>query len=149
MSNLVEELKRRNVIRVGIAYLVAAWVVLQIADLVLENIGAPDWVMQTLMLVLALGFPVVLLFSWAFELTPEGIKREKDIFHGEYAALTGDVEAMISSLRKVIATGLYTTAGFYTAPFNPYRDDARFNELEQEAIRRANQERRKLGILET
>lgn len=83
MSNLVEELKRRNVIRVGIAYLVAAWVVLQIADLVLENIGAPDWVMQTLMLVLALGFPVVLLFSWAFELTPEGIKREKDIPPGE------------------------------------------------------------------
>ena len=83
MSNLVEELKRRNVIRVGIAYLVAAWVVLQIADLVLENIGAPDWVMQTLMLVLALGFPVVLLFSWAFELTPEGIKREKDVVHGE------------------------------------------------------------------
>ena len=83
MSNLVEELKRRNVIRVGIAYLVAAWVVLQIADLVLENIGAPEWVMQTLMLVLALGFPVVLLFSWAFELTPEGIKREKDIPPGE------------------------------------------------------------------
>jgi TolB-like protein/Tfp pilus assembly protein PilF len=83
LSNLVEELKRRNVIRVGIAYLVAAWVVLQIADLVLENIGAPDWVMQTLMLVFALGFPVVLLFSWAFELTPEGIKREKDIPPGE------------------------------------------------------------------
>jgi TolB-like protein/Tfp pilus assembly protein PilF len=83
LSNLVEELKRRNVIRVGIAYLVAAWVVLQIADLVLENIGAPEWVMQTLMLVLALGFPVVLLFSWAFELTPEGIKREKDIPPGE------------------------------------------------------------------
>ena len=79
LSNLIEELKRRNVIRVGLAYLVAAWVVLQIADLVLENIGAPDWVMQTLMLVSALGFPVVLLFSWAFELTPEGIKREKDV----------------------------------------------------------------------
>jgi len=83
LSNLIEELKRRNVIRVGLAYLVAAWVVLQIADLVLENIGAPDWVMQTLMLVLALGFPLVLLFSWAFELTPEGIKREKDVAHGE------------------------------------------------------------------
>ena len=83
MSNLFEELKRRNVIRVGIAYLVAAWVVLQIADLVLENIGAPDWVMQALMLVCALGFPVVLLFSWAFELTPDGIKREKDVRRDE------------------------------------------------------------------
>jgi hypothetical protein len=70
LSKLLEELQRRNVIRVGIAYLVAAWVLLQIADLVLENIGAPDWVMQTLMLVLALGFPPALLFAWAFELTP-------------------------------------------------------------------------------
>ena len=109
----------------------------------------PDWVDRVVTVLLLIGFPIVILFAWAFELTPEGIKREKDIFHGEYAALTGDVEAMISSLRKAIATGLYTTAGFYTAPFNPYRDDARFNELEQEAIRRANQERRKLGILET
>ena len=83
MIKLFEELKRRNVIRVGIAYLVAAWVVLQIADLVLENIGAPDWVMQAIMLVAALGFPLVLLVSWAFELTPEGIKREKDVDRGE------------------------------------------------------------------
>ena len=82
MSDLIQELKRRNVIRVGIAYLVATWVVLQIADLVLENIGAPSWVMQALMLVLALGFPLVLLFSWAFELTPDGIKREKDVVRG-------------------------------------------------------------------
>jgi len=52
-------------------------------------------------------------------------------------------------LRKSIATGLYTTAGFYSAHFNPYRDDARFKALGQEAIRRANQERRKLGMLET
>jgi TolB-like protein/Tfp pilus assembly protein PilF len=83
LSKLIEELKRRNVIRVGIAYLVATWVVLQIADLVLENIGAPDWVMQALMLVFALCFPLALLFSWAFELTPEGIKREKDVRRGE------------------------------------------------------------------
>ena len=83
MSSLFEELRRRNVIRVGIAYLVAAWVLLQFADLVLENIGAPEWVMQALMLVLALGFPLVLLFAWAFELTPEGIKREKDVDRSE------------------------------------------------------------------
>jgi TolB-like protein/Tfp pilus assembly protein PilF len=79
LSKLLEELQRRNVIRVGIAYLVAAWVLLQIADLVLENIGTPDWVMQSFMLVLALGFVPVILFAWAFELTPEGIKLEKDV----------------------------------------------------------------------
>ena len=73
------ELKRRNVFRVGIAYVLTAWLVAQIADLVLDNIEAPDWVMQTLMLLLALGFPFVLLFAWAFELTPEGIKKEKEV----------------------------------------------------------------------
>lgn len=79
MGKLFDELKRRNVIRVAIAYAVAAWVLLQIADLVLDNIGSPPWVMQAFMLAMALGFPLVLLFSWAFELTPEGLKREKDV----------------------------------------------------------------------
>jgi TolB-like protein len=74
-----EELKRRNVIRVAIAYGVAAWFVLQLADVVLENIGAPEWVMQAIMLVLAVGFPMVIIFAWAFEMTPEGIKKEKDV----------------------------------------------------------------------
>jgi len=76
---LIEELKRRNVFRVGIAYVVAAWVLLQLADLVLDNIGAPSWVMQAFMLALVIGFPLVLIFAWAFEMTPEGIKREKDV----------------------------------------------------------------------
>ena len=74
-----EELKRRNVIRVAIAYGVAAWFLLQLADLVLENIAAPDWVMQALMLVVGIGFPLAIIFAWAFERTPEGIKREKDV----------------------------------------------------------------------
>lgn len=74
-----EELKRRNVIRVAIAYGVAAWFVLQLSDVVLENIGAPEWVMQTIMLVLAAGFPLAIIFAWAFEMTPEGIKKEKDV----------------------------------------------------------------------
>ena len=79
MRQLFNELKRRNVIRVAAAYTVATWVVLQIADLVLENIGAPDWVMQTFMLALALGFPLVVIFSWAYEMTPDGLKLEKDV----------------------------------------------------------------------
>ena len=74
-----DELKRRNVFRVGIAYAVSAWVLLQIVDLVLENITAPEWVMQVFMLALAIGFPVAVIFAWAFEMTPEGIKKEKDV----------------------------------------------------------------------
>lgn len=73
------ELKRRNVIRVAIAYSVAAWFLLQLADLVMEHIAAPGWVMQVVMLLLALGLPMAVIFAWAFEMTPEGIKREKDV----------------------------------------------------------------------
>lgn len=74
-----EELKRRNVVRVGLAYIVTAWLLLQVADIVLDATTAPDWVMQVFMLVLALAFPVALVFAWAFELTPDGLKRESEV----------------------------------------------------------------------
>jgi TolB-like protein len=78
-----EELKRRNVIRVGIAYVIVAWLILQFADVVLNNIEAPGWVFQVIMLVLGIGLPLALFFAWAFEMTPEGIKKEKDIDRSE------------------------------------------------------------------
>jgi TolB-like protein len=62
-----------------VAYGIGAWVIAQVADLVLENIEAPDWVMQAIMLVLAIGLPLALILAWAFELTPDGVKREKDV----------------------------------------------------------------------
>jgi TolB-like protein/Tfp pilus assembly protein PilF len=77
--SLFDELKRRNVIRVAVAYVVVAWLVMQVADVVLNNIEAPDWVFKVIMLFLALGFPLILLFSWVFEMTPEGLKRESEV----------------------------------------------------------------------
>ena len=74
-----EELKRRNVFRVGIAYLIGAWLVIQVADIVLENIGAPAWVMKAILLIAILGFLIALFFAWAFEATPEGLKRESEV----------------------------------------------------------------------
>ena len=79
MAGLYEELRRRNVVRVGIAYVVTAWLILQVADLVVDNVPAPDWVMQMLLLIAAAGFPITLIFAWAFEITPEGIKREAEV----------------------------------------------------------------------
>ena len=81
--SLFRELKRRNVIRVGLAYIVTAWLVLQIADVIINNIEAPDWVFQVMMLVIGLGLPVAIVFAWAFELTPEGLKKESDIDRNE------------------------------------------------------------------
>ena len=77
--SLFAELKRRNVFRVGIAYGVTAWLILQLADIVLDNSAAPAWVMQVIMLLLAIGLPLALIFAWAFEMTPEGIRKERDV----------------------------------------------------------------------
>jgi TolB-like protein/Flp pilus assembly protein TadD len=76
------ELHRRNVVRVAVAYTVICWVLLQVADVVLEGIGAPEWVMKTLLLLLLLGLIPAVVFAWVFELTPEGLKRESEIAEG-------------------------------------------------------------------
>jgi TolB-like protein len=86
MAGFYEELKRRNVVRVGIAYVVTAWLILQVADLVMNNVPAPAWVMQLLLVVAAAGFPIALIFAWAFEVTPEGIKRESEVDRSQPAA---------------------------------------------------------------
>jgi TolB-like protein len=72
--SLFAELRRRNVVRVGIAYAVIGWFLAQLAEFAFENFGAPDWVLKTFVVVLLLGLPL-----WAFEITPEGVKREKDV----------------------------------------------------------------------
>jgi TolB-like protein len=77
------ELKRRNVVRVGIAYVIVGWLLAQIAEFAVENFGAPDWVLKIFVVFLILGLPLVLLFAWAFELTPEGIKLEKNVDRDE------------------------------------------------------------------
>lgn len=77
--SLFAELRRRNVVRVGIAYAVVGWFLAQIAEFAFENFGAPDWVLKTFVIVLLLGLPLALFFAWAFEITPEGVKREKDV----------------------------------------------------------------------
>ena len=64
------ELQRRHVVRVAIAYAVAAWVLLQLASIVFPTFGAPDWVLKVVIALLALGFPIALILAWAFELTP-------------------------------------------------------------------------------
>ena len=83
MIKLLVKLQRRNVFRVGAAYVVMAWLLAQVADLVLDNFPAPDWIMQAILLLLAIGFPVAVLLAWAFELTPEGLRREKELDEGE------------------------------------------------------------------
>jgi len=77
MDKLWKELQRRHVVRVGGVYALLAWLLAQIADLVLDNFNAPSWVMQSFLFLLVAGFPVAIIIGWAFELTPRGFRREK------------------------------------------------------------------------
>ena len=81
-----EELKRRNVFKVGFAYLVLAWLAAQVLQLIFESFEAPDWVMKTVLILLATGFIFSLFLAWAFELTPDGIKSESELGERELAA---------------------------------------------------------------
>ncbi len=74
-----KELKRRNVFRVGIAYTVATWLLIQVTDTVFPRIGLPDSAVTLVIALLVIGFIPALIFAWAFEMTPDGLKLEKDI----------------------------------------------------------------------
>ena len=106
--SLFNELKRRNVFRVAIAYIVVAWLVMQVADVVLNNIATPGWVFQTLLFFLAIGFPFAVIFAWAFEMTPDGIKRESDVDRSQsITPHTG------KKLNLMITAGLVLALGYF------------------------------------
>jgi len=75
----IAELRRRNVIRFAGLYLVAAWLVVQVAGTVLPMFDAPGWVARSIVVLLAIAFVPALVFAWVFELTPEGLKRDADV----------------------------------------------------------------------
>jgi TolB-like protein/Tfp pilus assembly protein PilF len=81
--SLIAELKRRNVFRVGVAYAIVAWLLIEVASVVLPTFEAPSWVMRVFTFLVILGFPLALILAWAFELTPEGIKLEKTVDRAE------------------------------------------------------------------
>jgi tetratricopeptide (TPR) repeat protein/TolB-like protein len=83
IQNFLSELKRRNVVRAGAAYVVLAWLVIQVADILFETFAAPIWLMQGLVIALAAGLPVTLVGAWVYELTREGLKRTVEVDFAE------------------------------------------------------------------
>jgi TolB-like protein/Flp pilus assembly protein TadD len=79
MSSLFDELKRRNVVRVGVAYTIVAWLLIQLAGALEPALLLPDWVDRVVTVFVLIGFPVVLIFAWAYELTPEGLKLTSEV----------------------------------------------------------------------
>ena len=117
MPRLFEELKRRNVFKVGTAYVVLAWLLAQITDVFLEPFGAPDWVVKSILLVLMAGFPLALFFAWAFEMTPEGIKKEKDVDRTQSITQeTGQKLNLTIIFILILALGYFAFDKFMLAP---------------------------------
>jgi len=98
--SLIQELKRRNVIRVGVLYLVAAWLLLQLTDVLSSLLPVPESAGSLVILLLLLGFFPVVIFSWVYEMTPEGLKREVDIDRSQSA--TPDTGKRINTLTTVL-----------------------------------------------
>jgi TolB-like protein len=102
------ELKRRNVYKVAVAYAVASWLVVQAASLVLATFEAPPWAMKAFVVAVAFGFPIALVLSWAFEITPEGIVRESEVSpNASITRKTGRKIVAFTTVVAVIAAGLF------------------------------------------
>ena len=117
IDNFFAELKRRNVYKVAVAYAVVGWLVVQIASTVLPTFHAPEWVLQTLVVLVALGFPIALVLAWAFELTPEGIVRTEDVAPNESVTRgTGRKLTAIIIAVALMALGLFLFQMFRARP---------------------------------
>src|SRR5215831_8211913 len=102
------ELRRRNVYKVAVAYAVVAWLIIQAASILLPTFDAPSWAMKVIVLLLVLGFPAALIFSWAFEITPKGIVRETEVEASESITHhTGRKIVALTIVVALIAAGLF------------------------------------------
>jgi len=107
-ENFFAELKRRNVYKVAVAYAVVSWLLIQAASILLPTFDAPPWAMKVLVVLIALGLPAALIFSWAFEITPEGIVRESEVESDKSITHhTGRKIVGITIVLAAIATGLF------------------------------------------
>jgi len=124
-----DELRRRNVFRVGIAYAVASWVLLQILDVIGEILELPAWGGKLLLTIIIAGFFVTLFVSWAYELTPDGVKRESEVDRSQsITPQTGRRLDRLIIVLLLLALGYFVVDKFV---FGPARDAARLDEARQ------------------
>src|SRR5205807_7677549 len=107
MNGFFAELKRRNVYKVAVAYAIVAWLLIQIATQVFPFFEIPNWAVRLVVLLLILGFPIALFLAWAFEITPEGIKRAEDVSpQDSITKRTGRKLVWLTVTLAVVAAGL-------------------------------------------
>ncbi len=129
--SLFEELKRRNVIRVGTAYAVTAWLLIQVSETILPLFGFDASSLRLVVIVLAIGFVLVITFSWAFELTPEGLKRESEVDRSP--SIIANTSKQLDRLIMVVLTLALGYFAFDKFVLDPSRDAAREAEVALQA----------------
>jgi TolB-like protein/tetratricopeptide (TPR) repeat protein len=128
--SLFQELKRRNVFRVGIAYAVAGWLVLQLTDVLSELLDLPATVGPIVVAIVAIGFPIALVFAWAYELTPEGVKRESDVDRDRsIAGSTGRTLDRVIIALLVVVAGYFIYESRFAGTSNPSPADTAENQV--------------------
>src|SRR6187399_1597404 len=109
-----EELKRRNVYKVAVAYAIVGWLLIQIATQVLPFFEIPNWGVRLVVLVVIIGFPIALVVAWAFELTPEGLRRTDEGIEAPQPPRTGRGWIFVVIVSAALSIGLFFI-GRYTA----------------------------------
>jgi TolB-like protein len=134
MTSVWGELKRRNVVRVAIAYVIVSWLILQAADVLVPILGLPDWAGRLVFLFLFLGFFLALFFAWAYELTPDGVKREKEVVRSDSVThVTGRKLDFIIIGVLAIALVFFAVDKFVLAPVTVH-DNALVDALSEENV---------------
>ncbi|NNM14516.1 MAG: hypothetical protein HKO58_09335 [Gammaproteobacteria bacterium] len=138
MSNLFTEFKRRNVFRVAMAYVVISWLVLQVTNTLIPILELPVSVSKTILLILLVGFVPALFFAWAFEITPEGIKKEKNVQRDE--SITSLTAKKLDIITLIAAVGVFALIGWQN--FKPAEQTTSSNSVipAQAGIQSQNQE---------
>ncbi len=117
MASVWAELRRRNVVKVAAAYAIVGWLLVEVASVVLPTFKAPEWIMQVFTFLVIVGFPLALILAWAFELTPEGIKREKDVDRSQsITRITGRKMDYMIIAALVLALGFFAFDKFVQDP---------------------------------
>lgn len=100
MRQFLQEIKRRNVTKVALVYIIAGWLTMQIVDVMFPALNLPEWLISAVAAFVIIGFPFALIFAWAFEMTPDGIKREKDVDRS--GSITGKTGSKLNQTAMII-----------------------------------------------
>src|SRR5881296_3716082 len=133
IDNFFSELKRRNVYKVAVAYAVVAWLLIQVATQVFPFFELPNWAVQVVVLAMVIGFPIAVVCSWAFEMTPEGIKLERDIDR-RVTRKTGRKLTALITVVAALAAGVTTFRFLHSERGNAERQPALAAEIDSKSI---------------